>query len=184
MPPRFILLAGPNGSGKSTLADRIDRTGLHDIINPDTIREPDGTLAGVLQAGRIVIQRTAANFAAGASFLLETTLSGNREGRVVAQARQLGYHIDVVFVCLRDPALNIERVRARVLMGGHHVPPEDIIRRYNRSLDNLREILPLTNRAVLFDNSGSGHRHVAHFEDGLLVSAEDNPPAWLARVLS
>lgn len=126
MHPRFILLAGPNGSGKSSLASGMDLTGIEDVINPDTIRSPDGELASALQAGRMVIQRTSQNFAAGRSFLLETTLSGNREIRIVAQARERGYHVDVVFVCVGDVRLNIARVHLRVEQSGHFVPEEDI----------------------------------------------------------
>ena len=183
MRPRFILLGGPNGSGKSTLVPRIDPEGLDDIINPDTIRQPDGNLASVLQAGRIVIQRTADNFKAGRGFLLETTLSGNREARVVAEARERDYRIEVMFVCLRDVELNIMRVQLRVRLGGHFVPEEDIRRRYYRGLDNLREILPLSNVALLFDNSGMGHVEVAKFGEGALTWRAGDSPGWLERVL-
>jgi len=137
----------------------------------------------MLQAGRIVIQRTADNFAAGRGFLLETTLSGNREERVVAEARDRGYRVEVLFVCLRDVELNIMRVQSRVQLGGHFVPEEDIRRRYYRGLDNLREILPLTNVAVLFDNSGRGHIEVAKFEEGVLTWRAENSPGWLERVI-
>lgn len=184
MRPRFILLGGPNGSGKSTLVRRIDPAGLDDIINPDTIRQADGSLASVLQAGRIVIQRTAENFAAGRGFLLETTLSGNREARVAAEARARGYRVEVMYVCLRDVELNIMRVQSRVRLGGHFVAEEDIRRRYFRSLDNLREILPLANAALLFDNSGKGHREVARFEEGELQWRAEDAPGWLTRVLA
>lgn len=165
------------------MADRIDRTGIVDYINPDTIRLHDGSLATVLQAGRIVIQRTAEHFEAGRGFILETTLSGNREGRVVAEARRRGYRVEVVFVCLADVRLNIGRVHLRVQQGGHFVPEEDIRRRYNRSLENLREILPVADAAVLFDNSGMGHRKVAEFEDGRLRLRAKEVPAWVERVL-
>lgn len=144
MRPRFVLLGGPNGSGKSTLVRRIDPAGLDDIINPDTIRLADGSLASVLQAGRMVIQRTASHLEAGRGFLLETTLSGNREARVVAE--------------------------------------EDIRRRYFRSLDNLREVLPLSHAAALFDSSGEGHRLVARYRDGALEWRAADGPGWLSRV--
>ncbi len=182
MQPRFVLLGGPNGSGKSTLVRRIDPEGLDDIINPDTIRLADGSLASVLQAGRMVIQRTASHLAAGRGFLLETTLSGNREARVVAEARARGYRVEVLFVCLRDVELNILRVQARVKMGGHAVPEEDIRRRYFRSLDNLREILPMTHAAALFDDSGEGHRLVARYRNGALEWRAKDGPGWLSRV--
>ncbi|MFN0101969.1 MAG: zeta toxin family protein [Bryobacteraceae bacterium] len=183
MRPRFILLAGPNGSGKSSLASGMDLTGIDDVINPDTIRSPDGNLASALQAGCLVIHRTAENFATGRSFLLETTLSGNREARVVAEARQRGYQVDVIFVCVGDVRLNILRVQLRVEQGGHFVPEEDIRRRYDRSLENLRAIIPLSNSAVLFDNSGGEHKRVARFEDGILRWRAEEPPGWLSRVL-
>lgn len=130
-----------------------------------------------------MIQRTAENFAARRGFLLETTLSGNREPRIVAEARTLVYQIDVVFVCLGDVRLNIGRVKLRVQQGGHFVPEEDIRRRYERSLENLRRILPLADSAVLFDNSGLEHREVARFKDGQLCWQEKEGPAWLERVL-
>lgn len=107
----------------------IDPEGLADIINLDTIRHADGNLESALQAGRSVIRRTAENFAAGRGFLLETTLSGHREARVVAEARERGYRVEVLFVCLRDVELNIMRVQSRVRLGGHFVPEEDIRRR-------------------------------------------------------
>ena len=136
-----------------------------------------------LAAGREVIARTDAHIVAGRSFLLETTLSGNRESRLIARLRAAGYCIDVYFVCLSSSEMNIQRVRLRVGKGGHDVPAEDIVRRYDRSLENLRGILPLTDRAVLFDNSGAGHREVARFEDGLLRSRAADSPGWLGRVL-
>lgn len=183
MRPRFVLHCGPNGSGKSTVADRIDRTGIADYINPDTIRLPDGNLGTLLQAGRIVIQRTAEHFEAGCGFILETTLSGNREGRVVAEARRRRYRVEVVFVCLADVRLNIGRVHLRVQQGGHFVPEEDIRRRYERSLENLWEILPMADAAVLFDNSGVRHRKVVEFEDGRLRRRAKEVPGWVERVL-
>ncbi|MBL8241591.1 MAG: hypothetical protein JNM66_29470 [Bryobacterales bacterium] len=162
---------------------QIDREGLEDMISPDTIRQPDGRLASALQAGRIVLDRTASCFAAGQGFLLETTVSGNREERVVAEARARGYRVEVLFVCLRDVELNIMRVQSRVLLGGHPVPEVDIRRRYGRSLDNLRAILPLADAAALFDNSGDGHRLVARFSVGQLNWRAADGPAWLGRVL-
>ena len=88
----------------------------------------------------------------------------------------------MLFVCLRDVELNIMRVQARVRMGGHAVPEEDIRRRYFRSLDNLREILPMSHAAALFDNSGEGHRLVARYENGVLEWRATDGPGWLSRV--
>ena len=188
--PLFVLLAGPNGSGKSTLAALLTLEGLAEKIDPDRIRGADGTLLAPLAAGREVIVRTDAHIAGRRSFLLETTLSGNREVRLIERLRAAGYTIDVYFVCLSSAEVNVQRVRLRVLKGGHdpHVAPlvflvDDIVRRYSRSLENLRAVLPMTDRAVLFDNSGGGHREVARFEEGCLLWRAEFTPAWLGRVL-
>jgi predicted ABC-type ATPase len=181
--PLFVLLAGPNGSGKSTLAALLTLEGLAEKIDPDRIRGADGTLLAPLAAGREVIVRTDAHIAGRRSFLLETTLSGNREVRLIERLRAAGYTIDVYFVCLSSAEVNVQRVRLRVLKGGHDVPVDDIVRRYSRSLENLRAVLPMTDRAVLFDNSGGGHREVARFEEGCLLWRAEFTPAWLGRVL-
>lgn len=178
-----MLLAGPNGSGKSTLAALINLEGLAEKIDPDRMTATSGGLVRPLAAGREVIARSEAHIAAGRSFLLETTLSGNREIRLIQRLRAVGYCIDIYFVCLSSAEANIQRVRLRVGKGGHDVPVEDIVRRYDRSLQNFRRILPLTNRAVLFDNSGSSHRKVGHFEEGVLVWLAEDAPRWVDRVL-
>jgi predicted ABC-type ATPase len=181
--PLFVLLAGPNGSGKSTLAALINLDGMAEKIDPDRMIGADGSILPPLAAGREVIARTDAHVVAGRSFLLETTLSGNRELRLVSRLRSAGYCIDLYFVCLSSAELNIQRVRLRVGKGGHDVPAEDIVRRYDRSLHNLREILPLTDRSVLFDNSGAGHRPVARFETGILQWQAAEPPKWLSVII-
>lgn len=39
----------------------------------------------------------------------------------------------LIYLFLENPLSNIDRVKNRVLNGGHYVPEEDIIRRYYRS---------------------------------------------------
>ena len=48
----------------------------------------------------------------------------------------------------------IERVKARVISGGHNIPEVTIRRRYNTGLMNLSEIyLPICDYWMIFDNS-------------------------------
>ena len=101
---------------------------------------------------------------------------------LIERLRAAGYCIDVYFVCLSSAEVNIQRVRLRVMKGGHDVPVEDIVRRYERSLANLRAILPMTDRAMLFDNSGNGHRLVARYENGAQEWRATDGPGWLSRV--
>jgi predicted ABC-type ATPase len=75
--------------------------------------------------------------------------------------------------------INEERVAARVLKGGHNVPADKIVSRYERSLSHLAKAISRSNRAYLFDNSEKSHRLVAEFEEGKLISVSDKPPGWL-----
>ena len=48
----------------------------------------------------------------------------------------------------------IDRVKSRVLKGGHNIENQVIERRYNRGINNLINIyLPLVNECLIFDNT-------------------------------
>jgi predicted ABC-type ATPase len=56
----------------------------------------------------------------------------------------------------------IARVRERVTKGGHHIPAEDIRRRFKRSLVHLTEMyLQLSTRWAIWDNRGMQVKRVA-----------------------
>ncbi len=55
---------------------------------------------------------------------------------------------------LQNVDLAIERIKTRVLEGGHNIPTEIIKRRYVNGIVNLFDIyLPIVNEAMIFDNS-------------------------------
>ena len=69
------------------------------------------------------------------------------------QGIKAGYKNYLYFICTVDPAINIERIKQRVSLGGHDVPEARIEKRYYESLNILRTIIPLCHRVYLFDNS-------------------------------
>ncbi|MEZ4888231.1 MAG: hypothetical protein R3E32_26110 [Chitinophagales bacterium] len=73
--------------------------------------------------------------------VVESTLSGNCLLKVVQRVKAQGYQISLVYIFLDSPETCIQRVRARVLKGGHHIPDEDVIRRYYRSIRQKRNRL-------------------------------------------
>jgi len=77
------------------------------------------------------------------SLLVESTLSGTTFLRPLTRAREAGYHTQILFVTLESPEACIQRVRERVRRGGHHVPDEDVRRRYARSHRNFWELYRL-----------------------------------------
>jgi len=114
----------------------------------------------------------------GESFTFETVMSHESKVQLLEEARRAGYRTYLYYICTDSPIINKERVTNRVVVGGHPVEPEKIVNRYHRSLLLLRDAIALSNRAYLFDNSGKGHRYIAEFEDGKLVSATPNQPNW------
>jgi predicted ABC-type ATPase len=116
---------------------------------------------------------------AGESFTFETVMSSRDKLGLIAAARKVGYRTYLYYVCTDAVMINTERVANRVLNGGHSVAEDKIQARYERSLSFLPEAIRLSDRAFLFDNSGSSHRLVGEFELGRPIKIEDNPPGWV-----
>lgn len=92
--------------------------------------------AGVA-AGRQFVTRLRDAISAGDRVAVESTLSGRSLAATMRTARERGYRIRIFFVYVDSPDVSVGRVRLRVREGGHHVPEEDIRRRYLRSLQNF-----------------------------------------------
>ena len=60
------------------------------------------------------------------------------------------------FIGTRDPRINAARVANRVMEGGHTVPIEKILSRFERSVANLPVAIQIAHRAYIFDNSEDG----------------------------
>ena len=63
----------------------------------------------------------------------------------------------MLFLRLESADLAVNRVAARVRLGGHNVPEETVRRRYTRGLRNFFDLyLPLADSWHVFDNSRAG----------------------------
>jgi len=89
----------------------------------------------------------------GETFTFETVLSHPSKIDFLKQGIKAGYKNYLYFICTVDPAINIERIKQRVGLGGHDVPEDRIEKRYYESLNILKTIIPLCHRVYLFDNS-------------------------------
>lgn len=49
--------------------------------------------------------------------------------------------------------INVLRVKSRVEAGGHDVPEEKIIKRYDRALALVKELIPFCDICHIYDNS-------------------------------
>ena len=201
--PFLLVLAGPNGSGKSTLTDYLIKhdTDFGQYINPDeiaaTITEPEPQRSK--RAQEIADSRRDRCLKERISFSFETVMSHESKIDLMARAADVGYDITLFFICTSDPKINLRRVRMRVAMGGHDVPPDRIIARYRRSLDLLCRATLFARRSVLFDNSAEvtyrnpprpelqkGLRPVCEVirtEKDYAITIGSGTPAWVFRYL-
>jgi predicted ABC-type ATPase len=80
--------------------------------------------------------------------------------------------------------INVSRVQHRVATGGHPVPIDKIISRYERSLGLLSAAVACTDRAYVFDNSSDQRVWVAEVTGGVeLQMRSDSMPQWFKTAL-
>ena len=63
--------------------------------------------------------------------------------------------IGVNFFFSAGPAINIWRVKSRVESGGHDVPEEKVIVRYDRALALIKDVVKVCDVCHIYDNSGN-----------------------------
>ncbi|GKQ58704.1 zeta toxin family protein [Sphaerotilus sulfidivorans] len=197
------------GRGHLDLADfalgAADLAGLHAFMAASTLLSRDPALLADaarlgLDGSRVIFGAVQVNsyhasvlsdfirhrlLARGQSFTFETVMSSRDKVDFMARARAHGYRTYLYFVATDDPEINVERVRNRVLGGGHPVPQDKIRERYHRSLDLLPQAIDQSSRAYVFDNSGEDRLLLAEITDaGESLSLEtDAIPPWFQPVL-
>lgn len=151
-----ILLAGPNGSGKSSAFPKLNLEG--EWINADeiakTLHDSEDGRSKERRASEVALQKIAQMIETRQSFIFETTLSSQQSLRLMRDARAAGFTVGLYYTALDSVETNIERVRQRVLKGGHNIPEDDIRRRHRGSLAKLSAALKIADEVVLVDNSG------------------------------
>ncbi|MEN9355254.1 MAG: hypothetical protein RL318_2579 [Fibrobacterota bacterium] len=119
-----------------------------------------------------------------ASFTFETVMSSPDKVAFLQAAKARGYRTYLYYVATEDPIINLSRVRNRVRQGGHPVPDDKVISRYERSLALLAEAVRHTDRAYIFDNSSHSKVWLAEVTDGRELSFKaDRMPAWFKTAL-
>ena len=162
---QLIIIGGANGTGKTTFAKPYVKEKNYTFLNADEITkelEDAGAKNAMIKAGRIFFQRLHQYLADGKSFVVETTLSGTYINKVAQKALNKGYSVSIIYIFVDDEAICVQRVRNRVLKGGHDVPLVDIIRRFGRSKKNFwQNFTKLANEWTLFYNGEEGFQIVA-----------------------
>lgn len=173
----YTIIGGVNGAGKSSLTGslRYQRADLGKVIDVDKLAAEHG---GFIQGGKAAIDMQRRLIAEGMSFTQETTLSGQRPLKMAREAKAAGYTIRLYYVGINTAEEAIKRIDNRVEKGGHDIPDEDVIRRFNERNEALYKILEYVDEAVFFDND-NGFREVAQYRNGELMQYGSYCPEWL-----
>ena len=181
---KYVIIAGVNGAGKSTLYQTDDNLKGLSRVNVDEIVREIGNwrnTGDVFIAGKIAIKRIAEYFEKGISFNQETTLCGKSIIRNIMKAKSLGYFIELHYVGVESVEIAKERVKYRVLQGGHGISEEDIHKRYIETFVQLNFILKECNLIAFYDNTES-FRRFAICKNGKLVRISHKVPKWFSKV--
>jgi predicted ABC-type ATPase len=130
-----------------------------EILNPNRVAarlRREGDPNPDLSAARLVEAQLEAALEAKRSIGVETVLSTDKYMRRFRRAKELGFRVVLIFIYLREAMLHVGRVRYRTRMGGHDVPEDKIIARFERSIANFSTFARESDVAYVFDNSFIG----------------------------
>ncbi len=117
------------------------------------------------------------------TFSFETVMSHESKVMFLEKAKDLGFTTYLYFICTRDPKINIQRVKNRVLEGGHHVEENKITSRYFRSLDLLCKAFLVVDRAFIIDSSHKTNEVIMEKQQNDIIIHKDEVPGWIDEYL-
>jgi len=152
--PEIIVFAGPNGSGKSTITKMANI--IEPYVNADDIKRTNN--CSDLEAAQMVDEMRNKLVLEHKSFTFETVLSTDRNLKLLVKAKEEGFFIRGIYVLTSDSNINIVRVMGRKAAGGHDVPKDKIISRYDKALKLVPEFVKLCDVCHMYDNSDKPFR--------------------------
>lgn len=159
MNKNLYIIAGCNGAGKTTASFTIlpEILACKEFVNADEIAKglsPFQPEKVQIESGRIMLSRINELLDTDENFAFETTLASKSYRTKIQKAQQKGFNVILLYFWPQNIDLAIERVRTRVLEGGHNVESHVIKRRYKNGIKNLFNIyIPIVDEVMIFDNS-------------------------------
>lgn len=163
---QVVIIAGANGSGKTAFARKFLDVTKYEFLNADEIAKemnPQDPVKVRVAAGKQVINLLDQFIDEGKNFVIESTLSGSFLEKHIEELKQKGFEISLTFIFLGSKDLCIERIKSRVRQGGHNVPDEDVIRRFNRGLVKFWQAyrMQVDSYSIYFNNEFYDFKQVA-----------------------
>ena len=186
--PNLFIIAGPNGAGKTTYVRDFLQQEMRcmEFVNADLIAaglSPFAADRAAFEAGRIMLKRLRELGERQENFSFETTLSGRTYAPLLKLWRAAGYRIRIDFLWIPDLNITRRRVKQRVRKGGHNIPDEVQLRRFNLGIPHLAELYrPLCDYWRLYDNTGNQPHLVAQEKDGIFEAVDVARLAFIEQV--
>jgi predicted ABC-type ATPase len=182
--PTLFIIAGCNGAGKTTASFTVlpELLDVREFVNADEIARglsPFQPEKVSIEAGKIMLNRIDELIAQNQDFAFETTLASRSFASLSKSAKRKGYQVCLTFFWLDSVELAIERVKQRVLEGGHNIPTDTIIRRYSAGLKNFFTLYKeIVDYWLFIDNSRTESELIAEGKDGSQITVY-NDQKWL-----
>lgn len=191
--PVLIVIAGPNGSGKTSTTRLVIKHEWADqcvYINPDEIAQTKfgdwNDVNAVRQAVEYCEEWREQLLRDNKDFIFETVLSSNGKVDFLKRAKEEGYFIRMFFICTESPTINAARIANRVMEGGHDVPIQKIISRYEKAIVNAVKVMRFADRVYFYDNSIDNQNAQLLFrtaEGNFVKRYTDSIPEWANKIL-
>ncbi len=191
--PVLIVIAGPNGSGKTSTTRLVIKHEWAEqcvYINPDEIAQSKfgdwNDINAVRQAVEYCEEWREQLLREHKDFIFETVLSSDGKVDFLKRAKEEGYFIRIFFICTESPTINAARIANRVMEGGHDVPIQKIISRYEKAIVNAVKVMRFADRVYFYDNSVDNRNAQILFRttDGQFVKQYVSPiPEWANKIL-
>ena len=191
--PVLIVIAGPNGPGKTSTMRLVIKHEWADqcvYINPDEIAQTKfgdwNDVNAVRQAVEYCEEWREQLLRDHKDFIFETVLSSDGKVDFLKRAKEEGYFIRLFFICTESPTINAARIANRVMEGGHDVPIQKIISRYEKTIVNAVKVMRFADRAYFYDNSIDNQNAQLLFrtaEGNFAKRYTDSIPEWANKIL-
>jgi predicted ABC-type ATPase len=196
----ITVLAGVNGSGKSSILGELLVQHGGTYFNPDAFTRQLMKLDPLLPLevangkawnyGKVKLVEA---ISSPVDYAFETTLGAKTIASLLEVAAGDGLSVRMLYCGLESAELNVRRVAARVSRGGHDIPIEKILQRWESSRANLIKLLHLLNELKVYDNSieateankfAPSPKLLVHMKKGKIISLAAKIPEWAKGIVT
>lgn len=170
--PILLVIAGCNGAGKSSFSKELAPVGLipfdYDKIflgHYNSLIQSDFQDVMAHNMAYDELQKSISTaIKNGLNFCYETNFNSD-PFHWPQVFREAGYELNLIYFCLDSLDEAVKRVQIRVENGGHHVPKNEIEKRYFEGFKNLNELFNKFDNVHLLDASffNSKPKHILSF---------------------